>query len=104
MEENERNMSKKNASKGAVPVQMTPDDDMLPHYELDYRKAKPNRFAGRVKLTHGGARPGAGRKPAPETLVSKRVYLYPRHVQLLKRLDKNMSAALRKILDAHASK
>ncbi len=94
------NMSKKNVSKGAVPVEMTRDDDMLPHYELDYRKAKPNRFAGRVKLTHGGARAGAGRKPAPETLISKRVYLYPRHVQLLKRIDKNLSAAIRKILDA----
>ncbi len=97
-------MSKKKTSKGAVPVEMSADDDMLPHYDLDYRKAKPNRFAGRVKLTHGGARPGAGRKPAPETLVSKRVYLYPRHVQLLKRLDKNMSAALRKIMDGHAPK
>ncbi len=26
-----------------------PDDDMLPEYTLDYAKARPNRFAGRVR-------------------------------------------------------
>jgi hypothetical protein len=25
-------------------------DDMLPEYDLDYRKARPNRFAPRVKV------------------------------------------------------
>jgi hypothetical protein len=26
-----------------------PDDDMLPEYRFDYRKAKPNRFAARLR-------------------------------------------------------
>jgi hypothetical protein len=26
-----------------------PDDDMLPEYRFDYRKARPNRFAARLK-------------------------------------------------------
>ena len=28
------------------------DDEMLPEYRLDYSKARPNRFAARIK--HGG--------------------------------------------------
>lgn len=102
-------MSKQNASKrdskGAIPVTMTEDDDLLPHYDIDYRKSRPNRFAGRPKIiigpVRGGARKGAGRKPAPEPLVAKRVYLYPRHVKVLKKIDKNLSAAVRKLVDAH---
>jgi hypothetical protein len=30
-----------------------PDKDMLPEYRFDYRKARPNRFAARLK---GGSR------------------------------------------------
>ena len=97
-------MRKRKDSKGAVPIAMTADDDMLPHYEIDYRKAKPNRFAGKPKVivgaTRGGARKGAGRKPAPEPLVGKRVYLYPRHIEMLYKIDKNLSAAIRKLVDA----
>ncbi len=74
--------------------------DLPPHIDIDYSKAKPNRFAGRVKHTHGGARPGAGRKPSPEPLVAKRVYLYPRQVKRLQQIDRNLSAAIRKIIDA----
>jgi hypothetical protein len=95
----------KRQTKGATPVAMTDDDDILPHYELDYRKAKPNRFAGRphvvVGPVRGGVRPGAGRKPSPEPVVAKRVYLYTRHVKILQKIDKNLSAAIRKLVDAH---
>lgn len=90
---------KKQDSRGAIPIQMTADDDILPEYNIDYSKANPNRFAGRVKFTRGGARKGAGRKPAPEPLVSKRVYLYPRHLKLLAKIDTNISAAIRKVVD-----
>src|SRR6187401_1525997 len=39
------------------------DDYELPaELDIDYSKAKPNRFAARFKYTHGGARKGAGRK------------------------------------------
>lgn len=92
-------MSKRKDTKGAIPIQMTADDDMLSHYEIDYSKAKPNRFAGRAKIRRGGARKGAGRKPSPEPLVAKRVYLYPRHIKLLARIDSNLSAAIRKLVD-----
>jgi hypothetical protein len=77
--------------------------DMRPHYDVDYRKSRPNRFAGRPKMvigaSRGGAREGAGRKPSPEPLVAKRVYLYPHHVKLLHKIDKNLSAAIRKLVD-----
>jgi hypothetical protein len=95
-------MNKKNASKrpGHEHIPGLDDYELKPHYDLDYRKAKPNRFAGKVKFTHGGARKNAGRKPAPEELVAKRVYLYPRHVKFLEKIDKNVSAAIRKLVDA----
>lgn len=38
-------------------------DDLRPEYKIDYSKTWPNPYAGRVKLTHGGPRKGAGRKP-----------------------------------------
>lgn len=75
------------------------DYDLPPQVPLDPKKMKRNRFAGKVKFTHGGARANAGRKPAPEQLVAKRVYLYPRHVKFLERIDKNVSAAIRKLVD-----
>lgn len=53
---------------------------------------------------HGGARKGAGRKPAPETLLKVQVYLYPRHMEKLKQLDKNYSRALRAVIDAAEEK
>ena len=28
----------------------TPDDDLRPHYDFDYSKMKPNRFAGEKKV------------------------------------------------------
>lgn len=76
----------------------------MPLYELDFRKAKPNRFAKRTKRivgSRGGARPGAGRKPAPEPLVSKHIYLAPRHIKILQRVDKNLSAAIRKLVEEY---
>lgn len=30
-------------------VQLDENDDLLPHYDLDYSKAKPNRFAAAYK-------------------------------------------------------
>lgn len=80
------------------------DDYELPvRVPLDPKKFRPNRFAGQVKFTRGGARQGAGRKPSPEPLVSKHVYLAPRHIKILKRVDKNLSAAIRKLAEAAAA-
>jgi hypothetical protein len=75
------------------------DYELEPHYEIDYRKAKPNRFAGRVKFSHGGARPGAGRKPASEPVERHTVTLYESHARFLRSLDANLSSAIRKLIE-----
>lgn len=96
-------MNKQKDFKGVPPGTMTEDDDAMPLYDLDITKAKPNRFAHREKLivgARGGARPGAGRKPAPEPLIGKKVYLSARHLKILSRVDKNLSEAIRKLADA----
>ena len=71
---------------------------------LTQSSSRPNRFAGRPKVvigaTRGGARLGAGRKPSPEPLIAKRVYLFSRHIKMLEKIDKNLSAAIRKLVDA----
>lgn len=77
-----------------------PADDLPPHIDFDYDTAKPNRFAGRVEFTHGGTRKGAGRKPAPEPTENHTITLYKSHVQLLKKLDPNLSRAIRKIIES----
>lgn len=95
-------MKKENASKrpGHQHIPGLDDYELPAEVPLDPKKMKRNRYAGKVKFTHGGARKNAGRNPAPEQLVSKRIYLYPRHVKLLEKIDKNMSAAIRKLVDA----
>ncbi|MBI4789906.1 MAG: hypothetical protein HY782_22975 [Chloroflexi bacterium] len=79
-----------------------PEDDMndqsRPYYNVDYSKAKPNRFAGRVKLTHGGTRKGAGRKPAPEPIERHTITFYKSHAKYLRSLDSNLSQAIRKLI------
>ncbi|MBI4674979.1 MAG: hypothetical protein HY741_25340 [Chloroflexi bacterium] len=81
------------------------DDYELPaEVPLDPKKFRPNPFAGRVQFKRGGARKGAGRKPAPEPLIAKKVYLYPRHLKLFQKIDKNSSAAIRKLADAQNMK
>jgi len=70
------------------------DYELKPHYDFDYSKAKPNRFAP------GGKRPGAGRKSAPEPIVRKTITLTQPQVNYLRRLDTNLSRAIRKLIDA----
>ncbi len=93
--------SKRNQGKSeAERVAKLDDYDLPVQVPLEPSKMKPNRFGGKVKFTHGGPRSGAGRKPSPEPLVAKRVYLYPRHLKTLEKIDKNLSAAIRKLVDA----
>lgn len=94
------------------------NDELRPHYDVDYSKTMPNRFASRrhivigattdpetaIAKQRGGARKGAGRKPAPEPLVSKHVYLSPRHIRFFQKIDKNLSAAIRKLADSQNSR
>ena len=65
------------------------------------KKVKVGRRKVIIGPVHGGARQGVGRKPSPEPLVAARVYLYPRHVRILQKIDKNLSAAIRSLVDAH---
>ena len=79
------------------------DDYELPaEYPLNPKKFKPNRFAGRVKFTHGGARPGAGRKSAPEPMERHTIAFYKSHVDYLLSLDRNLSKAIRKLITLKA--
>jgi hypothetical protein len=41
-----KNMKVRKVGKGRETLQMTKDDEMLPEYNFDYSKSKPNRFAG----------------------------------------------------------
>ncbi|MDL1898375.1 hypothetical protein FBQ82_19185 [Anaerolineae bacterium CFX7] len=86
------------------PIPRLDDYELPAQVALDPKKFRPNRFAGQVRFTRGGARQGAGRKPSPEPLLSKHVYLAPRHIKILKRVDKNLSAAIRKLAEAAGSR
>jgi hypothetical protein len=95
-------MKKKSVSK-ENPSDYIPrldDYELPPHIELDYSKAKPNRFAGRVKWPHGGKRPGSGRKRAREPLERHTITLYRSHAKRLRQLDPNLSRAIRKLIEA----
>lgn len=101
-------MKKKNV-KPTPPAQLAPEDDLndelRPSYKVDYSKSRPNRFAGRQKIILGASQERAGksasRPAASENLIAKRVYLSPRQMKILQKIDKNISAAVRKLVDAH---
>ncbi len=81
-------------------VHDNPDDELRPHYDFDYSKSKPNRFAGRVSCTHGGRRRGAGRKPASEPMERHTITLFKSHADRLRQMDKNLSRAIRKLIES----
>lgn len=87
------------------------DNYELPaEYPFDPRKAKPNRFAGRVKLTHPnaiprrGARNGAGRKPAREPMERHTITLLKSDAAFLRKFDKRLSVAIRKMIEQERAK
>lgn len=107
-------MKKKSATRGGIPIQMTADDDLLPEYDIDYSKAKRNRFAGKKQVIIGPVpddyettlrkrttRKSANGSRAHKTVVAKHVYLYPHQIKILARIDKNLSAAVRKLIDQY---
>lgn len=80
------------------------DDYELPaEMEIDYSKAKPNPYVGRIKYQHGGARKGAGRKTIAEPAESHTVTLYKSHLKYLRKLDTNLSRAIRKMIESQAA-
>lgn len=76
------------------------EDDLRPEYEIDYSKTWPNPYAGRVRHTHGGARPGAGRKPRyGRPMIRKTIRLTAAEVTRLERLGGgNLSEGVRTAL------
>ena len=87
---------------GSEYIPKLDDYDLPAEYSLNPKKFKPNRFAGRVKFTHGGARPGAGRKAAPEPMERHTIAFYKSHVDYLLSLDRNLSKAIRKLITLKA--
>ncbi|MGE5139507.1 MAG: hypothetical protein ACM3JD_08610 [Rudaea sp.] len=77
-------------------------DDLRPEYEIDYSKTWPNPYAGKVKHSHGGSRPGAGRHPRfGQPMVRKTIRLTEKEIARLERLgagnlSEGVRAALRK--------
>ncbi len=77
------------------------DDYELPaHIDIDLSKAKPNRFAGRVKLPPRVKRNGSGRRPAREPLERHTITLYRSHAKRLRQIDPNLSRAIRKMIES----
>jgi hypothetical protein len=85
-----------------IPPEEDLNDELRPQYKVDYRKSRPNRFAGRPKIVtgaeHGGARQGAGRKPAREPLERHTITLLKSDAVYLRKLDKRLSTAIRKLI------
>ncbi len=84
--------------KNTIKIPNELQDDLRPHYDVDYAKSRPNRFAGQVKFSHGGARAGSGRKPAPEVLERHTITFYKSHAKFLRSIDTNLSKAIRKLI------
>ncbi len=77
------------------------DDEMREHY--DFSKSWRNPYAGHVKLSHGGARPGSGRKPLSRKMERHTVTLPKQHIRFLRSLDRNLSRAIRRLVQAASS-
>ncbi len=90
---------KKEKNKAANKI----DDDLRPEYEIDYSKTWPNPYTGKVKYSHGGSRPGAGRRPRfGQPMVRKTIRLTEQEIARLERLgagnlSEGVRAALRRV-------
>ncbi len=75
----------------------THDDELRPEYEIDYSKTWPNPYVGKVKHSHGGARPGAGRRSRfGQPMVRKTIRLTAKEIARLTRLGAgNLSEGIR---------
>ena len=92
-----------NKKKDSEYIAKLDDYELKPHYDFDYSKAKPNRFAGRPKIItgagQGGKRNGAGRKPAREPIERHTITLLKSDAAFLKKFDKRLSVAIRKMIE-----
>jgi hypothetical protein len=79
------------------------DYGQLPaEFHFDRRMVKRNRFAGRVKFTHGGARTGSGRPPVPESIERHTITFYKSHAEYLRQVDTSLSKAICKLISIKA--
>jgi len=85
-------------NKTTIKIANELQDDLRPHYDVDYSRSRPNPYAGRVKHTRGGKRAGAGRKAGPEPIERHTITLYQTHANYLRRIDSNLSRAIRKLI------
>ncbi|MBI4788506.1 MAG: hypothetical protein HY782_15855 [Chloroflexi bacterium] len=90
------NSSAKNKSTIHIPNELS--DDLRPHYDVDYSKTRPNPYANRPKIYRGGARVGAGRKPAAQPMERHTITVHPSDAKFLRSLDANLSKAIRKLI------
>ncbi len=72
------------------------DDSLLPEYKINYSKTWPNPYAGKVKYSHGGSRPGIGRRPRfGQPMIRKTIRLTEQEIARLERLGAgNLSEGL----------
>jgi hypothetical protein len=89
----------KRARRGRTLLDKLDAYELPPEIPLASEKMKPNRFAGRVQLSHGGKRAGAGRKPGPEAIERHTVTLFKSQADYLRLLDSNLSKAIRALIE-----
>lgn len=71
-------------------------DDLRSEY--NFSNSRPNPYAERPKVYRGGARAGAGRKPAAQPAERHTITVYPADARFLRSLDANLSKAIRKLI------
>jgi len=86
-------MKRKNESESEYLAKL--DNYELPaEFPFDPSKMKPNRFAGRVKLTPRAP----SRQRVAATVERHTITLSKSHAKYLRRLDANLSRAIRKLI------
>lgn len=84
----------------SVPHEPIDDYELPVHIEVDYSKAKPNRFvtdAHRTTAKRIAVAKGVNRRTEPTERHT--VTLYGRQVAMLRTIDTDLSRAIRKVLD-----
>ncbi len=98
MKTNSSGKKKSTIHKSAIFIPNELDDDLRPHYDVDYSKTRPNPYAHRPKISRGGARAGAGRKRAAQPMERHTITVHPADAKFLRSLDANLSKAVRKLI------
>ena len=76
-----------------IPNEM--EDELRPHYDVDYSRTRPNPYAGRAKAT----RRAALRARQATAAVERHVVTLPRaDAKYLRSLDPSLSKAIRKLI------